>query len=345
MNKPPMTQKARNTTMKDVATLAKVSLMTVSRVLNNDPNVTEDTRKKVMRAVETLNYRVNISARSLSGMQSYLLGFIYDNSVGSFISEYLIGTLKRCNELGYQLVIEQASYHEDGIDNHINHLIRRYDLDGVIIPPPLGDDLQLLDALDQAAIRYVRVGPGFDLSRSSYVTIDDYQAAFSMTELLIERGHHHIGFIKGDPNQGVSDARYKGYKNALEKHRLPINEKHIADGNFNFASGLTAADTLLENKEITAIFASNDDMAAAVVAAAHRKHIEIPSQLAVAGFDDTAIATNIWPQLTTVKQPIKEMSIAAVDLLVEKIKADTLLNIKVNNSKTLAFTIVERESA
>ncbi|MEN0038383.1 MAG: LacI family DNA-binding transcriptional regulator [Cellvibrio sp.] len=344
MSKPPSASKAKNTTMKEVAALADVSLMTVSRVLNKDPKVTEETRNRVMAAVEKLNYRVNVSARSLSGTQSYLMGFFYDNSVGSFISEYLIGTLKRCNELGYQLVIEQCPYQEANLEEHIKHLASRYDLDGIIIPPPLCDDLPLLNALDKAGLRYVRVGPGLELDRSSYVTIDDYRATFEMTELLIQRGHKHIGFIKGDAHQGVSEVRFKGYCDAIKKHRLELNENFITEGNFSFASGMIAAEKLLQHSELTAIFASNDDMAAAVVAVAHRKHIEIPQQLAVVGFDDTNIATTIWPQLTTVQQPIKNMAIAAVDLLIEKIKAETLLDIKVKNNRTLDYTIIERES-
>lgn len=123
-----------------------------------------------------------------------------------------------------------------------------------------------------------------------------------------------------------------------------MNDNFITDGNFSFASGMVAAEKLLQHSELTAIFASNDDMAAAVVAVAHRKHIDIPQQLAVVGFDDTNIATTIWPQLTTVQQPIKNMAIAAVDLLIEKIKADTLLDIKVKNNRILDYTIVERES-
>jgi LacI family transcriptional regulator len=337
-------QKQKISTMKDVASMASVSLMTVSRVLNNDPNVTKKTRDRVMVAVEALNYRVNFSARSLSSSQSFVIAVFYDNSVGSFISEYIIGTLKRCNELGYHLIIEHCDFNEPDVEALISNVINRYTLDGVIIAPPLGDHMALLNVLETHNLRYVRVGPGFDLHRAAYVAIDDYRATFTMTELLIRYGHKKIGFIKGDVHQGVSNMRLRGFVDAMREHALDVGEGYIAEGNFDFASGLIAAEQLLSQAGITAIFASNDDMAAAVIAVAHRKNLNVPSQLSVAGFDDTHIATNIWPQLTTVQQPIKNMAIEAVNLLVDMIQTESKLDIKLKNSRILEHTIVERNS-
>ena len=336
--------KAKKVTMKDVAAMADVSIMTVSRVLNND-KVSEPTRLRVMEAVETLNYRLNVSARSLSGSQSYLLGFFYDNSIGSYISQYLIGVLKRCNELGYHLVLESCSFGAPNVDEIVSDLTSRYMLDGVILPPPLCESLPLLDTLDKMGIRYVRVGPGLDMDRSAYVSIDDYSATYEMTEYLINAGHSRIGFIKGDRNQGVAANRYRGFTDALVAHNIDPELAVVAQGDFNFDGGMQAAEEILDSgRPVTAIFASNDDMASAVIASVHKRGLRVPDDIAVAGFDDTTIARTIWPQLTTVKQPIDQMSADSVDLLIEAIKADRILGIKLNKRAVLPHSIIERGS-
>lgn len=330
--------------MKDVASMAGVSIMTVSRVLNND-KVSEQTYDRVMEAVKALNYRLNVSARSLSGSQSYLLGFFYDNSLGSYISQYLIGVLKRCNELGYHLVLESCSFGEEDVEGIISELSNRYMLDGVIVPPPLSEYLPLLDALDEAGIRYVRVGPGLELDRSAYVSIDDYQATFDMTEHLIQEGHRHIGFIKGDSHQGVAANRFRGFSDALAAHQISLDDAVVAEGDFNFSGGMKACEEILDSgRKVTAIFASNDDMASAVIASLHRRGLRVPDDVAVAGFDDTSIARSVWPPLTTVRQPIDDMSTDSVDLLIEAIKADQILGIKLNKRDILPHSIVVRDS-
>ncbi|MDO3385337.1 LacI family DNA-binding transcriptional regulator [Gilvimarinus sp. SDUM040013] len=340
----PRTTKSKKVTMKDVASMAGVSIMTVSRVLNND-KVSDQTYDRVMEAVKKLNYRLNVSARSLSGSQSYLLGFFYDNSLGSYISQYLIGVLKRCNELGYHLVLEPCSFGEENVETIISELSSRYMLDGVIVPPPLSEYLPLLDALDAASIRYVRVGPGLELDRSAYVSIDDYQATFEMTEHLINEGHRHIGFIKGDSHQGVAANRFRGFSEALLKHGIAIEDAVVAEGDFNFTGGMKASEEILDSgRKVTAIFASNDDMASAVIATVHKRGLRVPEDIAVAGFDDTSIARSIWPQLTTVKQPIDDMSADSVDLLIEAIKADQILGIKLNKREILPHSIIVRNS-
>src|SRR5690606_4879417 len=137
-----------------------------------------------------------------------------------------------------------------------------------------------------------------------------------------------IGFIKGDCHQGVAATRFRGFCDALAAHGLSINEKLVAEGDFNVTGGMLACEEILNsNTPVTAIFASNDDMASAVIATVHRRGLRVPEDIAVAGFDDTAIARTIWPQLTTVKQPIDQMSTDSVNLLIEAIKADSLLGI------------------
>jgi len=344
-----MSMRARNgkpkkVTMKDVALMADVSIMTVSRVLNNN-KVSEDAYRRVMEAVKVLNYRLNISARSLSGSQSYLIGFFYDSTLSSYISQYLLGVLQRSNELGYHLVLESCDYAAVNLGEIITRLTGRYMLDGIILPPPLSEYFPLLDALDEAGLRYVRVGPGLDLERSPYVAINDYQASFEMTEHLISTGHKQIGFIKGDCRQGVAAIRFNGFCDALKKHEITLNDKLVAEGDFEFSGGMVACEQILNSGEpVTAIFASNDDMASAVIFTLQKYGLRVPEDVAVAGFDDTAIARSVWPPLTTIKQPIDEMSAHSVDLLMEAIKSEQLFDMRLDKHDVLPHQLIVRGS-
>ncbi|WP_347330057.1 LacI family DNA-binding transcriptional regulator [Marinimicrobium locisalis] len=330
--------------MRDVAERAGVSLMTVSRVLNNE-RVAAATRERVMEAVGALNYRLNISARSLSGTQSYVMGFFYDNALGNYISQYLIGVLKRCNELGYHLVLESCDYGEPDVASVVAELTERYRLDGMIIPPPLCEYLPLLDALDDAGICYVRLGPGLALSRSPYVSINDSLATFEITEHLIACGHRQIGFIKGDTRQGVALTRFEGFREAMAKHGLEVNPDLVAEGRFEFDDGMIACEKILDSgAPVTAILASNDDMASAVIAVLHRRGLRVPEDVAVAGFDDTSLATSVWPPLTTIRQPIDALSCQSVDLLIEAVKMDGPVGGNFQKCDILEHTLIVRGS-
>ena len=313
-------EKSKQSTMRDVAEMAGVSLMTVSRVLSNEGKVSDNTRERVMQAVDSLNYKLNISARSLSSSKSFVLGFFYDLSVGGFIREYLIATMLRCNELGYHLILEPCDFSESDINDFIKKMVRRHALDGIIVPPPLNDNRTLLDALEAEDVRYVRVGSGAQLTRSLSVVIDDYAASAEMTEHLIANGHKKIGFIRGDTQQETDALRFAGFNDTMKKHKLRVNTGWVGEGNFQFEEGMTAAEKILKKQQVTAIFAANDDMAAGTIAAARKLGIDVPEALSVAGFDDTPLAVSMWPKLTTIRQPIFEISKAAVDLLIESIR-------------------------
>lgn len=315
--------KQSGATIKDVANLAGVSAMTVSRVLNAEPNVRPATRDRVREAVLELNYRPNISARSLAKAQSFFIALLYDNPSAGYISELLIGALGRCRKAGYHLVLENCG--EDAADwsQGIAGILATSSFDGIIIPPPVCDFPEVLTALEDAEIPYVRLAPHSQPERSPQVRTDDRDAARRMTEYLIDLGHSEIGFIKGHPDHGVSALRYEGYCDALRKRGLPTDDRWVAEGLFTYKSGLDAAETLLDRPDRpTAIFSSNDDMAAAVIALARKFELDVPVDLSVVGFDDTQTAQSIWPQLTTVRQPIAEMASGAIDLLTQHVTGE-----------------------
>ena len=174
------------------------------------------------------------------------------------------------------------------------------------------------------------------------VSIDDFAAAYAMTRHVLSLGHRRIGFILGNPAQTASANRLAGYRSALEDAGIAFADSLTAQGVFTYRSGLDAAEQLLALEVApTAIFASNDDMAAATVAVAHRRGLDVPGDLTVCGFDDTTLATAIWPELTTIHQPIADMSRAAVEMLVSNIRRQQALQ---ERHQLLDFTLIRRQS-
>lgn len=307
-------------TMVDVARLAGVSAMTVSRVMNGKSLVRESTRRKVAEAVAALNYTPNQEARNLAGSKPIRVGFLYSNPSAAYLSEFLVGLLNQSGLNNVQLFVEkcEAGNHEA---EHTQRLIDN-GLDGVILPPPLCDSEAVLGCVARAGVPAVVVACGSPVEGVGAVSIDDYQAALTMTRHLIALGHDRIGFVAGHPNQTASARRLLGYRTAIAEKGLEAPDEMVVQGMFTYRSGLDAAERLLALAERpSAIFASNDDMAAATVAVAHRLGLDVPGDLTVTGFDDTALATTIWPELTTVRQPIAGMAREAVQALVRRVRA------------------------
>jgi len=307
-------------TMADVATLAGVSPMTVSRVMNGKGLVRESTRRKVAEAIAALNYTPNQEARNLAGSKPIRVGFLYSNPSAAYLSEFLVGLLSQSGLNNVQLFVEKCEAGQ-GEEEQTRRLIEN-GLDGIILPPPLCDSESVIACVAEADIPAVVVACGTPDQRVGAVSIDDFKAAFHMTRHLIDLGHQRIGFVVGHPNQSASGRRLAGYRAAIEEKGADKSEELVAQGMFTYRSGLDAAEHLLGlDSRPTAIFASNDDMAAAAVAVAHRLGLDVPGDLTVTGFDDSALATTIWPELTTVRQPIAEMAREAVQSLVRRVRA------------------------
>ncbi|HSI49882.1 MAG TPA: LacI family DNA-binding transcriptional regulator [Ideonella sp.] len=303
-------------TIHDVARLAQVSIKTVSRVVNQEPGVRGDTREAVQRAVAELNYRPKQSARSLAGARSFLIGLLYYDPSAAFVGGVQQGATLRCREAGYHLVVE--SLHDDAPDlaEQVERMVWALRPDGMILTPPLCDNPQVLAALRDSATPCVLISPARDLPDMPSVRMDDTRAAEEITNLLISLGHRHIAFIQGPKNQAASGLRYQGYLRAMKAHRLAVDPEMVYRGDFRFDSGVEAAHHLLSRRQRpTAVFASNDDMALGVLAAAQRLGQIVPDDLSIAGFDDSAAASLVWPPLTTVRQPMNEMAHEAVQML------------------------------
>jgi LacI family transcriptional regulator len=331
-------------TISDVAAHAGVSPMTVSRVINGENNVRDETRRRVEASIATLNYAPNAAARTLAGGDDIRIGLLHSNPSFAYLSEFLVGSLDQASRSNVQLVVEKCD--EDGEEaSAIAHLMRGR-IDGIVLPPPLSDSPPVLAALERSGVPVVAVATGRAPDWALSVSIDDRHAAYDMTRHLAALGHHRIGFITGNPNQTASAERLAGYRAALADAGLADAPELIAEGLFTYRSGLDAADTLLDLAQPpSAIFASNDDMAAATVAIAHRKGLDVPGDLTVCGFDDTALATTIWPELTTIRQPVTEMSRTAVDLLVRAIRAAKAGGAPADGPHVLArYQLIRRQS-
>lgn len=315
----PLAQRSSAPTINDVALHAGVSMKTVSRVLNDEPNVQPQMRERVLASVRALNYRPNLYARSLARSRSSLLGLLYYASSATFVAGMQLGATARCRELGYHLVVEPL---EDGpaeSRRQLEHLIAALRPDGVILAPPVCDDERVLASLAAVQMPCVLVSPGHEDGAAFSVAMDDLQAAAEMTQHLVALGHRRIGFIEGDPAQAAAPRRLAGYRLALAQAGIAEEPALVVPGHFTFRSGLDAAELLLSLPQPpSAIFAANDEMAMGAVFAAQRRGLQVPAHLSVAGFDDSPFASLVWPPLTTVRQPVAEMAVAAVDMLVSR---------------------------
>jgi LacI family transcriptional regulator len=330
-------------TISDVAAEAGFSPMTVSRVINGEKNVRDSTRDAILEAIAKLNYSPNLAARTLAGADQIRIGLLYSNPSAAYLSRFLLGSLEQARLSHVQLIIEKCDAGEDEEDAAVRDLLVS-GVDGIILSPPLCDSQRLLDMIAATGTLVVVVA-NWQPVNVSVVRIDDQEAAAAMTRHILSLGHKQIGFIEGHPVHKASEQRLKGFRSAMADAGIMGDDSLIVGGFFTYRSGLAAAEQLLNRPDRpTAIFACNDDMAAATVAVAHRMHLDVPRDLTVCGFDDTDFAQSIWPELTTIHQPIASMSRAAVEMLVTHVRARRAGRDDPVTETLLDFTFVKRDS-
>jgi LacI family transcriptional regulator len=334
------------TTIEDVARAAGVSAMTVSRVINHGKNVRETTRDAVLEAIERLNYSPNTAARSLAAGQAAHIGLLYANPSAAYLAQFLIGALHAARSAGVHLVIESCESEDADEQAEVTRRFATSDVEGVILPPPLSESEPIMAELESMGIPIVTVAKGAPKEHDLNVRIDDHAAALEMTRYLLDLGHRNIGFIKGHPNHIASHDRYRGFCDALAEVGIDAGASPVEQGYFSYRSGLTAGERLLARSDRpTAIFASNDDMAAATVSVAHRLGLNVPDDVSVVGFDDTALATSVWPELTTVKQPISAMAEAALELMIADLRSHVNGTPRKFTERVLSHAMIIRESS
>jgi LacI family transcriptional regulator len=319
--------------------------MTVSRVVNGGAGVREATQAAVMEAVRALQYQPNAAARSLARGGATHIGLLYANPSAAYLSDFLVGCLEGCRRAGCHLSLEASASESDTDLRSAALRLIADEVQGVVLPPPLSETAAVLEAFAASGVPTVRVAVGQPAEGSLTVSIDDFAAAREMTALLVALGHRRIGFIGGHPNQTASFERRRGFEQAMTEAGLKADPAAVEQGYFSYRSGLEAAERLLDRRpDLTAVFASNDDMAVATVNVAHRRGLRVPGDLSVAGFDDTGIALTGWPELTTIRQPIREMADTAVELLLQDLRTRRAEQVSEVKSRVLAHLLIERES-
>jgi LacI family transcriptional regulator len=330
-------------TVKDVAKHAGVSPMTVSRVINQQSKVGAATRDRVNASIAALNYAPSTLARSLAAGDDIRIALLYAFPPSSYLSEFLIGSLMQASRTHIHLSIDTFDFTVP-LGQVVANL-QQSRIDGVILMSPLCDNGEILAAMKEAELPLLAIATGREPRDISTVSIDDQFAAYEMTRHLIALGHNRIAFIKGNPSHGSAHRRLTGHIEALSDAGIEQDPALIVQGQFTYRSGLDAAEQLMALAQPpSAIFACNDDMAAAAVAVAHQHGLDVPGDLSVCGFDDAPLATTIWPELTTIRQPIEEMSRAAVEVLAREIRSTRDREAITPLRVLLDFSLVRRQS-
>lgn len=315
----------RIATIKDVAAKAGVSVKTVSRVINREASVQPSTRQRVEAAIEALRYRPDVSARSLRGMRSYAMGVVYDNPNPYYVIAIQNGLLAVCREFGYALQIHPCDSSSPTLAEELVQVVRQNRLAGLVLAPPMSEREELIRFLAESKVPFVRLISASSAPQDGYLSVyvDDRSAAREITTHLIQMGHQRIGFIWGGQQHRSSPERYKGYEEALRDYGVALDPDLIVQGDYNFDEGFRAARRLLAlPSPPTAIFGSNDEIAAGVLAAARSIGVNVPFDLSIAGFEDSPFSKQSWPALTTARQDTQEIARTAGRMLIEDVDRD-----------------------
>lgn len=306
-------------TINDVAKLASVSIKTVSRVMNSESSVRDSTRDKVRAAIKQLNYQPNQAARSLASTKSYTIAFIYDNPNAYYIIDMQNGILAECRKQGYELLIHPCDSKCDNIIADLIHMVQHSRVAGLVLTPPFSEMPEIITALSHLNVNMIRIISGEQQpdDLSPCIMVNDKNAAFNVTQHLIDLGHHNIGFLNGGLEHLSSHQRLAGYKQALIDNRLEVKESFIIQGDYSFEAGVNGANQLLKQSvKPTAIFACNDEIAAGALFAARLQNFKVPGELSIIGFENSPFSRQTWPKLTTADQPNQIIAQHATSLLI-----------------------------
>ena len=315
---------AKRSTIRDVAKRAKVSLKSVSRVINHETSVREETRNRVLQAIADLNYQPDLSARSLRSARSYAIGLVYDNPNPYYVISVQNGVLSACRERWFGLQIHPCNSSSPRLGEELVELAQRSRLAGLVLAPPMSERTEIIQYLAANNIKFVRIISAAEDPHDEFpcVFVDDRDAAYDITEHLIQLGHIRIGFLWGGKSHRSSWERYKGYESALKDYGIALDKQLIVEGDYSFDDGFRGGRKLLAVPDRpTAVFGSNDEIAAGVIAAAKSSGLDVPFDLSVAGFEDSPFSKHSWPALTTAKQATEEIARSAALRLIAGLSA------------------------
>lgn len=326
-------------TINEVAARSGVSKRTISRVINGSHKVSAETRSQVEAIIAELGYRPSSRARALATGRSFLIGLVHDDPKALAVDSVQKGLSAFFGERGYELVMHSCAFGSVALLDDVERFIQRSRVDGVVVLPPLSE----LDALHT---RIAATGtPAVSIAsvpiegRSMLIAMER-EAARQLTESLLALGHRHIAFISGPPSFASAQQRRRGFLDALGA--CGLEPAAVVEGDYSFESGLRCAEDLFSRAALpSAVFASNDFMAAGVLRVAAMRGVAVPGALSVAGFDDSVVARMLTPPLTTINRPMQSMAELAGRRLLDLIDG---VDPRAQGAIAIPLGLVERES-
>ena len=324
-----MGRRRQGVTIRHVAADAGVSLQTVSRVINDEPNVRPEMTRRVLASIEKLGYVPSIAAQRLSGSRSYLILALNDRDRTiadwrerqgtDWVDQMLLGGMLKAAEYGYRLIFELVDTHDDHVERELRAVFAALQPDGVILTPPHSENPQITGLLEEIGTEFARIGsikPGGGIALS----MNEEQAAAVATRHLAELGHRRIGFISGSPEYSLSERRAAGWRAEMQRLDLPFDDL-LAQGDFTYGSGVAATERLLNlPNRATAIIASNDRMVLAGLAVARERGFDVPRDLSIVSFDNTPVVRFTEPPLTAIDQPVADIVALAVEMIIRRLR-------------------------
>jgi len=300
----------RPATINDIARLSGVSKKTVSRIINNSPLVRKDTRDKVEALMREVGYTPDPLARGLAFRRSFLIGMVYDNPTAQYVVDMQNGALDALRGSSFELVVHPCDTRK--------RFVQQQKLHGVILVPRASEDQALADMLDEIGCRFTRIA-SLPLDETSQMVIThDRDGAAEAADYLLSLGHRDIALITGPTAYRSAHERTAGFIDALQRRGIELPSERIIEAGYTFESGVAAAEKLLLGKQRpTAIFTGNDEMAAGVYKVAMRAGINIPRELSVVGYDDSPLASRLWPSLTSVRRNTRDTGRTAAAMLIQ----------------------------
>lgn len=330
-----MARRRQAVTIRHVAADAGVSLQTVSRVINDGPNVRPEMRERVQASIDRLGYVPSIAAQRMSGSRSYLILAFNDRDRTiadwrsrqgtDWVDQMLLGGMLKCAEHGYRMIFELVDTHSDHVERELLGALAALRPDGILLTPPHSDNPQMVRLLDRQGMAFARIG-SMDAGPGLALAMDDEGAAAEATRHLLALGHRRIGFVAGPADYALSARRVAGWRTAMAEAGLPTGDL-LEDGDFSYASGARAAHALLDRPEAerpTAIIASNDQMTLAALEVARARGMAVPDALSLISFDNTPPVHFARPSLTAIDQPIAAITARAVELIIASRRGETL---------------------
>lgn len=312
-----------NITIYDVAREANVSMATVSRVVNGNPNVKPATRKKVLEVIERLGYRPNAVARGLASKKTTTVGVIIPDISSIFFAELARGIEDIATMYKYNIILSNSDENTEKEFHLLNTMLGKQ-VDGIVF---MGSNItdEHVREFQKSPVPIVLAASVEDTGQVPSVNIDYEAAAFDAATSFAEQGHRNIAFVTGNQSDPINQKKIAGYKRGLESVNLSFNEAYVAEGDYTYDSGIESFEKLIEAPvRPTAIIVGADEMALGIVHAAQDKGYHVPDDIEVISFDNTRLTLMVRPQITTVVQPLYDIGAVAMRLLTKLMNKETV---------------------